>query len=200
MAYQANKPQATDALSQSQIDIQNNFGAIQTLVDVNHVDFASSDAGKHYKVTFTDQTGDVPAFLSGEIGVFNQLASPTSINDLWMVRGTAPAFPITGYVNNNVASTNGWTYIPSGLKIAWGIGVMNSPAVTATVIYGSALVNFPGFTTFWTAPQLTRLRSGPPPAENLVVVQSFSQTQFTAAATTTSNAGTIQFSWMIIGL
>ncbi len=47
MSYQNNIPQPTDALSQSQSDILNNFAAIQTLIDVDHVDFANINQGKH---------------------------------------------------------------------------------------------------------------------------------------------------------
>ena len=45
MAFQNNKPNASDFLSQSQDDILNNFGAIKTLVDVNHVTFDAADQG-----------------------------------------------------------------------------------------------------------------------------------------------------------
>src|SRR5438445_164595 len=53
MAYQSNIPQATDQLSVSQGDILNNFAALSTFLNINHVDFASGDQGKHKWVTLT---------------------------------------------------------------------------------------------------------------------------------------------------
>jgi hypothetical protein len=75
MAYQANIPQPGDLLSQSQSDLLNNFMALQTLIDINHVDFASGDQGKHKWVTFPVQGAIPPAgsgFLAGELGLYMQ--------------------------------------------------------------------------------------------------------------------------------
>ena len=197
MAYQANKPQATDALSQSQIDIQNNFGAIQTLIDVNHVDFASSDAGKHKFVTFPAQTLPlVPPIVAGEIGLFNQSAAPTGINDLWMYRGTAAPFPITGY---NGTATSGWTYIPSGLIIAWGQGTIMSGGFIQ-ILY-SSVPSFPGFSTFAAAPMLTRLKNST--GADFLIADIFTHPPANTAgfiARSSQGLNNVVFGWMTIGL
>ena len=82
MAYNQNIPQATDQLSQSQSDILNNFIALQTLIDVNHVDFASADQGKHKMLELVNQAV-VPTFLATEVGFYNALFTFTGINELW---------------------------------------------------------------------------------------------------------------------
>ncbi len=194
MAYQANKPQATDALSQSQIDIQNNFGAIQTLIDVNHVDFASSDAGKHKFVTFPAQTLPlVPPIVAGEIGLFNQSAAPTGINDLWMYRGTAAPFPITG-ANVSAISNSGWTYLPSGALIVWGISSMNAVTQTITIPFNS-VPGFPGFSVGISFPFFTVRSAVGAPA--FVTFGTATLTQFTAFKSTGTAA--VSFGWMVIG-
>ncbi len=91
MAYNANIPLATDQLSQSQIDINANFQALKTLIDVNHVDFASADQGKHAKVTFPAQS-PAPTFILGEIGLYSFLSPITGVNEL--------------YINNSINATN----------------------------------------------------------------------------------------------
>jgi hypothetical protein len=196
-----NVPLTGQTLGVTRVPINQNFSVIDQAFSQDHVDFNLPGQGKHDQVTFPSQSS-APTFLATEIGLFNQNASPTGINDIWMARGTAAAFPITGYKTVGVGATNGWTYLPSGLKIAWGTGSMSAPTVQQNVVYATALVgtNFPGFTTFWTAPQLTRLAGGPAPISNFVCVQSYAQTQFTVIASTASNTGTIQFSWMVIGL
>ena len=66
MPYNANIPQATDILSQSQADLLNNFQAISVWVNIDHVDFGSVDEGKHNKVTFVVQS-PAPSFVGPEL-------------------------------------------------------------------------------------------------------------------------------------
>ncbi len=193
-----NVPLTGQTLGVTRVPINNNFSVIGSTFEVDHVGYNLTDQGKHKQVTFPSQ-GSALFFAAGEIGLFNQNASPTGINDIWLARGTAAAYPMTGYKTVGVGATNGWTYLPSGLKIVWGTGSMVGPAVTALVTY-TTVASFPGFTTFWTAPQLTRLHSGPLPINNFVAISSYNQTAFTATASTSVNSGTIQFSWMVIGL
>ena len=71
MAYKPNIPMATDAISQSQVDLQNNFGALKSLIDINHVDFANmTDQGKHYRIDFPVQSVS-PTFQTGQLGLYN---------------------------------------------------------------------------------------------------------------------------------
>ena len=69
MAYNPNIPQATDTLNSSQGDLLANFMAIQTLIDVNHYDFASANQGKHMFVTMPVQTQS-PGTALGEMALF----------------------------------------------------------------------------------------------------------------------------------
>lgn len=195
MAYNSNIPQPGDLLSTSQPQLLANFQALQTLLDVNHVDFASADQGKHKWLTFPSQ-GSVPSFASGEMGVFNQNASPSSRNDLWLARGNGTPFPMTGY---GISGTSFWTYLPSGFLIVGGNISTNNGTVTIT--YNNAgsggIASFPGFTTAAINAQATR-------------VANVSATQFPCIAaaptltqlTINSNnvSGSINLYWYVIGL
>lgn len=189
MAYQANIPQATDALSQSQLDIQNNFGAIQTLIDVNHVDFASADQGKHKWVTFPVQ-GSAPSFNIGELGLYNLAYAPTSRNELFVTNAVGSSYPITAsYINTNV----GWTYLPSGMLMVWGFGTITVGG--SIVVAYSSIPNFPGFAVSASIPQITRVGSGT--SSNFVTVFNYSNTQFTVYSSAGGNS--VSFTWMSIG-
>lgn len=130
MAYNPNIPQPTDLLSQSQQDILNNFQALQTLVDVNHVDFASADQGKHKWVTFPSQGAIPPAgagFTGTELGLYNAVYATTTKQELFVNKtnqATVVQVPLTASLlstNSAPPSNNGmWTYLPSGIILKSG--------------------------------------------------------------------------------
>jgi hypothetical protein len=191
VAYQNNIPQATDLLSQSQTDILNNFAAIQTLIDVNHVDFASVDQGKHKFITFPVQ-GAAPAFAAGEIGLYNFLDPVTAVNQLYVVNAVGSATPMTA--SELPSATSGWTYLPSGLLMVWGEATIIAGGVI-TVLY-SSVGAFPGFLAAAASPLLTRISNSATTAA-FVVVGTSTNLQFTARSSDASNG--VTFSWMTIG-
>jgi hypothetical protein len=204
MAYNNNIPQATDQLSQSQADLLANFQAIQVLVDINHVDFASSDQGKHKWVTWPVQ-GSAPSFLSGEVGAYNLLSSVTSINELYLNKlvagSTAIQVPMTASIlstNAAPASMSGyWTYFPSGIIQLSGVG--NSTGLV-TVTFGGA-----------TIPALTQIlnisvepyNNGSGIDSNLAVtldsVVSTTSFKIYISPRTTTGPATGSFRWTVVG-
>jgi hypothetical protein len=153
MAYQANIPQPTDLLSQSQSDLLNNFQALQTLIDINHVDFASGDQGKHKWVTFPLQGATPPAgsgFLAGELGLYNATSSLTAQNELY-INKTNQATVVQVATTASILSSNsapaqnsfGWTMIPSGIVLKWGnfsgFSGLNTVTLTTSAADGPAL-------------------------------------------------------------
>lgn len=116
MAYNPNIPQPTDLLSQSQSDILDNFQALQTLIDVNHVDFASADQGKHKWCSFPVQGGS-PGTLATEVAVFSRVSTLTTNNELcieYQSNGTVVE------MTSMSATNNGWSFLPSGILLKWG--------------------------------------------------------------------------------
>jgi hypothetical protein len=149
MAYNSNIPQPSDLLSQSQSDLLNNFMAIQALIDVNHVDFASGDQGKHKWVTLPSQ-GAIPpsgsSFGATELGLYNAVSSATTKQELFINKTnqiTVVQVPMTASTlstNSAPASASGfWTYLPSGLIMVGGaatgtIGGLNTGTITSVTL------------------------------------------------------------------
>lgn len=116
MPYNPNIPQAADLLSQSQGDILANFQALQTLIDVNHVDFASGDQGKHKWVSLPVQ-GASPVTAATEIALFSRTSALTTVPELCIrFAGNGTVIEAT----STLLANNGWTYLPSGVLLKWG--------------------------------------------------------------------------------
>jgi len=155
MPYQNNIPQPGDLLSQSQADILNNFAALQTLIDVNHVDFVSIDQGKHKFVTMPVQAAAPPvgAFLATEVGFYNFVNPDTTAEEVYVHTSQSGAaviaeVPLTA---SNQAIT-GWCYLPSGLILKWGDDVTVA-GIKAVILNGVGLG--PNFTNVFNV-QLTQ--------------------------------------------
>lgn len=146
--YLNNIPQAADFPSNSQSQILTNFASIQSLVDVDHVDFANGAAGQHNKVTLFNQAGGLPVFSPlGVVGMYsagNAVGfSATNQNELWLNTTSAGAtvvqIPTTasslGIVRPaySASGLNGWTLLPSGIKMAWGTATATGTIAAQTV-------------------------------------------------------------------
>jgi hypothetical protein len=138
MAFQPNIPLATDQLSQSQADLQNNFQAIQTWADVNHVDFLAGNAGMHKFVQMPEQAGDPGT--GADIGALYTKAVAGVTQLFWQGESNAAAQQLTGGVNNFIA--NGYSILGNGLIVQWGNQTGTSPGVTV-INYPLKWPNFP---------------------------------------------------------
>lgn len=175
--YLPNIPQATDQLSISQGNILGNFQGIQQLVDVNHEDFASGNAGKHKQVTLTDQSANLPVVVAGtdivmysatEIAPFSAIGQQIYLKYPSGIRVPTTATGSTG--------NSGWTYLPSGIKMAWAqLSIAISPGLN-TIALNAALfgANFIAFTTLYNM-QLT----GGLPNGNVVSINTLSAASLT---------------------
>lgn len=169
MAYQENKPAASDRLKDSQTDIQGNFQALKTLIDVNHGTFGALDEGKHKWVTLPDQ-GSAPNTSADEIAVFSQLSSLTNQSEFSYRReSNGDTIECAG-----LGSSNGWVRLPSGLLIKWASdtvttnGTVNRTWPTAATI--------PAFSTLPFHYQLTLSRNTNTVLTTRVYIDSFSGT------------------------
>jgi hypothetical protein len=113
-------PQATDQISNSQPQIQNNFGSIMSLIDVNHGDFATNVAGQHNYVQMPQQ-GSPPATLAGEVGLYN--FPGTGGNQMWVRKSDTTSIPMT----QASLALPGYTYLPSGIILQWGLTTSTLP-------------------------------------------------------------------------
>lgn len=183
MAYQSNIPQPTDQLSVSQSDILNNFMALQTLIDVNHVDFANGNQGKHFFVEFPVQF-PVPTTAAGEVGLYSQTSSLTSQPELvFSKQGGTSVYEFT---SSGQLVNGGWVRHPSGILMKWGTGGPGAPG--AYVITFPVNASTPVFTAVYS--------SFVTPTSNLVVYV----TALTTTTLTLNVSAAGSFNYLVIGI
>lgn len=211
MAYQNNIPQPTDLLSQSQADLLNNFAAIQTLIDINHVDFASGDQGKHKWITFPSQVATPPSgsgFASTELGQYNAVYSVSTKQELFINKTNqatvvqVPATASTLSVNSAPATySGGYTILPSGIVLKFGAIATPITGQSAIAIGGGNSTNGPVFNGVITV-LLTPWATNAGDVNFAVRLVSIdSPTQFTVyvSSRTSAGPGTGFFTYLIIG-
>lgn len=160
MTFQPNIPLATDLISSSQDDIKQNFQALNTSWDVNHVGFNSVGAGKHNFVEMPNQTTPGPAGAAGQFVIYSLDDSGQS--ELWYRRNNeATEYQLTGKNPSitTAGNTFGYTFLPGGLLIQWKICSTND-----TGAFGKndgAAITFPiAFSSSPYSIQLTAERNG----------------------------------------
>ena len=112
MAYNANIPQATDQLSQSQGQILGNFQALAPLI-IGVVDFP-------------DQSASPPTFPAGDVGLYAQKPNfgiQSGVNELILVNQAGAKFDISALT---ITPGNYCCYLPSGVLLKWGNNVTNT--------------------------------------------------------------------------
>ena len=211
MPYNGNIPQATDLLSSSQPLIQGNFTAIQTLIDVDHVDFASGNQGKHFRVSLPVQS-PAPSFSAGDVGLYSFQNSRTSQNELYINKinqATVTQIPATASILSTSSSpgpnSSGWTYLPSGILIKWGSATIDSTITPVQTVTFPAGATIPVFSQIFSM-QLTTSTSGTVDNNKYVILQSFALggTTFAAIAVARSSLATTYvqatFEYLAIGI
>lgn len=205
MAYNSAIPQATDRISQSQLDLLNNFIEINTLVGVNHVGFNVADQGKH---NFIQIPTAVPSktTAAAEVALYSNNDATTGNPALFFQKQSLAAdsgYSFTEYENTANSSAvagaatilgnapgKGWTRLPSGILMKWGRGV----ATTSNRLYDvTAISGGPAFTQALFAVQLTD--NGNTVTVHLGTVQTVAPWGFNASASANTN-----FSFLCIGI
>jgi len=204
MAYNANIPQPNQSLNVTQSPIQQNFAEIQTLLNVNHVDFGAIDAGKHKWLTLPTQSSNPPiVFETDELALYSFLSPVTAANELYInkqndidvvqVPMTASIMSTDPAPNNN---SSGWTYLPSGILLKWGNG--NANGDTAVVFPVSATI--PAFTQVVSV-QVTTFANSAADTDTFVRLSAFTNLGFNCygSARSTTGAAAASFQYLAIG-
>jgi len=157
IAYDPTIPSTGGRPSAQYTDIQTNFASIQTLIDVNHVDFANTGYGKHTKVEYlqavtpTAPTGtqsvSFPGNFAGtsyatQIGPFFQNASTTllcGVNAFVRFNGNNGAV-VSKYGVYTVSRSSSGVYV-----ITWGT---NAGAVVLPSANYAPIISLSGQTNF----------------------------------------------------
>lgn len=195
MAYNGAIPQSTDLQSSTQPQILANFAAIQTLIDVNHEDFASANQGKHKFVTFPVQAS-TPVTVAGDIALFSAASALTGNNELFFQNDSGNPLSIVPFTASDPATT-GWTYLPSGILMKWGTLAGNGNSVFSLPV----AANIPVFTAVYSA-QVTTSFISAADVDVFVRLSTFSTTAITVfcSARSTVGAANASFNYLVIGV
>jgi len=138
MSYNPIPPSSGGTLVGTRDQIRTNFTLIQSNFDINHEDYGvGANAGKH-KFMQMPQQSSAPTTAAGDIALYSKLVS--SIPRLFL-RQESSGTEIQMSGINPSAATNGYTFLPGGLLLQWGIKTPLSS--TGTVTFATSNINFP---------------------------------------------------------
>lgn len=201
MAYLYNIPQATDQISLSQGQILGNFTALGVIGGNATAGSSMLDATIGFKwIQLTLQAAIPPAgsgFIAGNIGLYTALSPNSGRNELYINLSTGAQVPATAAIVSAAGpGFNGWTYLPSGVKMVWGYSTTPGTATPVTTTY-TAVAGFPGFSTYAT-PFVTRYTTQAPVQSDFIYVQAYSTVSFDARSS--NNGLSKEFTWFAIGI
>lgn len=133
MPYHPSIPQATDNPTNSQADLLDNFGQINTAFNVNHIPFTGGgNSGYHTKIFFQAPLGADPDLTAPQSSLYPKtVAGATELffqNDV----GAANVYQLTNLVLTNVGTE--WGFVsPWGLT--FNMGFVASAGVTTSVTF-----------------------------------------------------------------
>ena len=134
MVYQPNKPLAGDKISQSQVDLEGNFQALNVGFSVDHVAYDLANAGTHKVINFiTTPIPAPPAPTGTNSGLYPQAVA--GITQLFFKNSTVTT-QLTGPRSiTSTAANPGYITLPGGLILQWTV-VRAQPS-------GNQQANFP---------------------------------------------------------
>lgn len=187
--YTPGYPPDGSTLGETKSTIRDNLDGTFETVSVDHQDQNETGTGTHTKVSLLNTTGSITPTLPPNIQgagwetLYSQPAGTPAAGEIFFSRGGAAGIRLTG-PGTPSAVTNGYTFLPGGLVLQWGI----SAATTApsAVLFPIAFQNscFSVVTNY-----ITSAATIP-----LVAASAFTTTQFTIKVTANGNV-----SWIAIG-
>ena len=132
MTYNPDIPQSTDILSASQGQLLINFQQLEAIFDANHYkwDYATTALrGMHRFVTLESQASG-PATSSTQGAVYTKTVSAAP-QLFWRRASSGTEVQLT-YPIDPVASNPGYSFLPGGVLIQWGVVSIASSPTTVT--------------------------------------------------------------------
>ena len=194
--YTNNVPQGPNRIPATQKPINNNFKAINEILNVDHVGFNDANQGKHKHLTLPFQ-GSVPVTTSNQMSIYSASTSDGNGSEIFFTYPTATTgTPLTGLGNGALPAAEGWCYLAGSVLMKWG----NATGITtdANIITFPVAVGVPVFTSVFIA-QFTPSANYTIPAAGSIgpYVTSVTTTSFTLNAPTTISSSVY---WYAIGV
>lgn len=188
-------PLAGESKSYSQPLIRENFTSIETAWNVNHVAIDdATDYGKHNHISLPEQ-GAAPSTAANEAAIYARVGALSSVTELCFRRESDGS--IIEFTGGTLAEP-GWTRLPSGLLIKWGI----TSATGYTTITFPVAGTIPAFTSIFTvSANVYGAAAGNTDTDCAVRVDSFTTTNFIVytSARSTTGAKLTSFAYLAIG-
>lgn len=197
MAWQPTKPGTTDLLfgaNNTRKDIQENFAAIDTAWDINHVGIGDTNQGKHNFVHIRENSE--PSTTTNEIGLWTQDYTHSSDGTELMIRRESNGVSIPSTAAY-FSSSAGWTFLPSGILLKWG--TLNGGSGDYQVYFATG-TGYPAFTAVYSA-QVTTYNSSSGDSDTFVRLKSVTTTSISiyCSARTTTGASSAYCNYLVIG-
>jgi len=166
MSYN-NVPLSGESLGNTRIPINSNFSLIQTAISANHIAIGAAGAGKHTFLQMPEQTTLLDTAVN-ELGLYaKQGSDPAEANLFFRAEdsggGGGKEYQLTtasdtnkatfgvntNYTLNAIAYTGGWTFLPGGLILQWGV---HQNQTNATLVRCQYQHTFQTILTQWFSP------------------------------------------------
>jgi hypothetical protein len=204
MPYLPNIPQPNDLLSESQGDILGNFQSANTTYGINHYPFDNATVGQIGKHKYVEMpvSAVIPAgLITNEGTVYSKTANAASqlfyspdnsTNEYQLTRCIAASFStfstFTVFDGTQPRVTGGWTFLPGGLLIQYGI-------ITSPV--NGDIIKLPVAFSSFSIPTITSVRSNTNDKTISIQTGSITLSQFQITLSTTSLP--TDMTWQVIG-
>lgn len=202
MPFLPNIPQTTDKLSISQGNILNNFTILGAIAGNSNASSASINASSGFNWINLPAQGATPpagsSFPSGNVALYSFINATSGRNELYINKTNAagvvqiPSTASSLGFSSPVLGSSGYTYLPSGMILKWGVGSAN----------GSNTISFTGQAfTVCLSVQLTVLQAGASDTNLSVRLVAITPTNFTAwgSPRTTVGSAAVTFYYLAIG-
>lgn len=188
-------PQPGYSKAYAQPLIRENFSSIETAWNINHVAINhGTNYGKHKYISFPEQSSS-PSTAANEAALFSREGALSSVTELCFRRESDGS--VIEFTGGTLAEP-GWTRLPSGLLIKWGL---SSGTGQATITFPVA-ATVPAFSSIFTvSASVYGNAAGNTDTDTFVRVDSFTTTNFVIYATARTSTSTklVNFSYLAIG-
>ena len=153
MAYLPNIPLSTDDPSISQAQFLNNFGILGAIAGNVNPSSSAINNTAGFNWLYLPANGSTPpagaAFTAGQIGVYSATSALTTQSELYINKtnqATVVQIPSTASTLSVTSAptigSGGWTYLPSGILLMFGIATGLTGAQLVTVPSGANIPLF----------------------------------------------------------
>lgn len=130
-AYDETIPNPSHSPAQDVTQMQVNSASIDGIIAVDHIGFGLANGGKHNQA----QLATLGAIPAGLINGFETLYAKAAAGsgELYFTRGSSGTeIQMTG-PGAPLAATNGYTFLPGGILVQWGLALATKNVLTTTL-------------------------------------------------------------------